>query len=203
MHIKFAVTPVAHVMKFYFLINVLVLCYTILGGPMSFEAIMGTRKSPEPGSFYDYKIKESRNLFQNDVGIPEPEILIHFGVDEYRASYWRGNRIVISEGLVKDFTSMDLSAILAHEFSHAEWLNESEHYKDDRNEWEVDLASTKYINKKFMLDALRKRSFQAKNFYIRYPVKSVLFPAIWIYNRYFIPYYILTNRIKMISPAAH
>lgn len=156
-------------------------------------------KSTDLKFIYNNRIDRALELFKKSPEISMPEFYILFGINEPEATYWPRHYITISENIVRDYSLDELSAVLAHEISHAEEIARNGKYGDDRPHWEVDLESTKFVEKSSVISALKRLRSHRKEFWGEHPVFSTIFPIIPLANRRL--HYEITRRIERVSSA--
>lgn len=184
----------------YLLANLIAVIYMVVGMPSSINALKSNPENADLKFIYNNRIDRALELFKKSPEISKPKCYIYFGINEPMASYWPQHFITISENIVRDYPLDELSAVLAHEISHAQETARNRKYGDNRPHWKVDLESTKFVEKSSVINALKRLRSHRKEFWRKHPIFSAIFPIIPLANLWF--YYEITRRIESVSSAA-
>ena len=106
---------------------------------------------------YANKIKVATDLFIKPINFPEPKYRIKITQCYNAWASYQDNTIVISEPVIKNFSTKELAGILGHELAHIQADKQKVSVADQiDNHWKIDVMGAELTSKEVMIKKLNR-----------------------------------------------
>ncbi len=166
----------ARLKSFIFLVLVL---YLVLGAFVDNHIL--NCKGPEivASGVYAAKIKMARGLFTKSINFLEPEYDVKITQCYNAWADWTNTnkaKVIVSEPLVRDFSTEELAGELGHELAHLQ----AHAQKEYPEHWKIDVMGAELTSKDIMLSKLNRMIREYDNLFEKNKLLMYVFPLSYL-----------------------
>lgn len=122
------------------------------------------------------RIKAARRIFKREPKVKEePEYFVKTTSCYNAWSIKRENRIILSEAVIRDYSTEELASIIGHEFGHLESWQEEKH-------WKIDAIAVEFAGKSAARKRLSRLTLGETNMFSNHRVLTYIFPLAYLYH---------------------